>query len=225
MSLTGHDKSELFEVEKVIRHSDRMGVWLYLLNLEKDNILLQGLKRRAYTPRANDSNYWIELLTRCGEYLGFNAGHLTLTHLGLDFKNKLANTIAEKHPLRIFCLDVIPAKKSRKDRWDNSDDIMNRIKLQCTIGNKEIDIMIHCDRSESYYNPGTFEETIVLEGKFHSDKEYSYYTPANIMKPIILQALNGDSFINKLKAILTDEQRVILAGFVLKSENCWRQLL
>jgi hypothetical protein len=225
MSLTGHDKEDLFDITKVIRHSDRMGVWLYLLNLEKDNILLQGLSHKRYTPRSNDSNYWIDLLTRCGEYLGFNAGHLTLTEAGQKFKQDLANTIAEKHPLQIMCLDVKPAKRPRKNQWDHDDDMYNKINLQCIIGKKEIDIQVSCDRSESYYAPGTFDESVNLMGKDHSEKDYNYYTPANLMKPIILQTLNGDSFINKLKEKLTDDQRVKLAGFVLKSENCWRQLL
>lgn len=224
MSLTGHDKSELFEVEKVIRHSDRMGVWLYLLNLEKDNILLQCLKNRAYTPRSNDPNYWIDLLIRCGEYIGFNAGHLVLTEAGNKFKTELANVIGQKYPLTIKRLDVEPAKREKKDFWD-ADGTRNGIVLQCTIGKKEIDIYITCDRSESYYQPGTFDEIVELSLKDHSDKEYSSYAPANYIKPIILQALNGDSFINKLKEKLTDEHKVLLAGFVLKKELCWRQLL
>ena len=227
MSLKNQDKKDLFNPVMVLRHGERLGVWLKLLNMEKNNLITQCFARSEFRPKSNDTDFWIDLLKDCGEYIGFNNGHITFTDKGHEFLKSMRDLINKKFPLVVTGIESCPRSVEEKQSYSSHLHHSNHLKVNMTIGDKQVNIAIS-STLETYYYDQTTREVLGLyianvdgSGKL----EYESWYGMNQLKPILMQALNGDEFIDQIKKFITPKIKGDLGAFALEGLNVWRQLL
>jgi hypothetical protein len=214
------DIAELFDVDKVIRQKDRMGIWLKLLSLSHPESFMSGLSKNfEYTPGAGNSNFYFDLLMQQPKnYIEFTDRRITFTELGRQFIKDMFTKIEEKHRMVIHSAKAV---KGSKMGSINNDHII----INATIGKKAAEYMIEACMCQGWGNDvRLFSE---LSARDPNTKDgFSRWSRAEFLKPFTLQLFNPLELVEKIKAALPEKEKMKLATFVLQTKvNIWRELL
>lgn len=212
---------ELYVPKLVVRHTQRMAVWIKLLNLGKKSALAElATNQLGYTPSSYDSDFYYNMITQQPEdYFSLSRSGLILTPAGETFRKSLIDEAQKKYPLTIH---KVIAKNAVKDNAKEDYYTCNkydRLIFECTFGKNDINFMLI---SEEVYNYRNSDEQNVYRLQFRvndSDDptQYSYWGHGARMKPVASYLLDSDALTERFKAAIDDKVKCQMMTWALKN--------